>query len=241
MTDVHVESGLPKTQQVESATQTPDAELIAYDEAEREGKELVRQLDSEWRQFRLGELAHRVKPVYGEGTLRKYAEAIGIVLCTLDRHRLVYRAWADILAPGRKLSYAVARALANHPDREAIIRENPDITKREAEALMRKYRGQNPDDADEDDADEDDDDDDDDDEQAEPDDNEEQAEPDADGPDEQVSEPTWIGRRLIDANKAAGYARIEDWTQYRVDAGLMQAVEETAVAWGRLVEHLRAA
>ena len=236
-------------QQVESvcATQeqpTPDAELIPYNDAVREGKELVRGLDSEDAQFRLGELAHRHKPVYGEGTLRRYAEAIGIVLCTLERYRTVYRAWADILAPGRKLSYAVARALANHPDRAEIIRENPKITKRKAEELMRQYRAQNggqePDD---------DDDDEDEEEQAE----EEQAandehDQDDDEPDddeeeepEPVSEPTWIGRRLIVANKAAGDARIEDWTQYRVEAGLMQAVEDTADAWRRLVEHLRAA
>jgi hypothetical protein len=233
MTAIHQEEQRPK--------RTPGP--IAYDEAVREGKELVRQLESEGAQLRLGELAHRHKAVHGErDTLRQYAEAIGIVLCTLERYRTTYRKWADILALGLKLSYAVARALANHPDREAIIRENPDITKREAEALMRKYRGQNPDDADDED-----------DEQAEPDEDEDEEDEgqaandeqgqddDADEGEEQVSEPTWIGRRLIVANKAAGDARIEDWTQYRVDAGLMQAVEQAAVAWGRLVEHLRAA
>ena len=215
-------------QQVESAAQDDDADSIPFNDAEHEGKELVHRLDSEWRQFRLGELAHRVKPVYGEGTLRKYAEAIGIALCTLDRYRTVYRAWAPILAPGRKLSYAVARALASHPDRAEIIRENPEITKRNAEELARQHRAQNGksiDANDEDDDEEHDQDEAADNDQAEQDeddaneDQNEQEEQDQEADDDQADDPplsmsAWIGRQLVAANRAAGHARFEDWNQF---------------------------
>ncbi len=76
---------------------------------------------------------------YREGTLKRFAKAIGISECTLGRYRDVYRAWKDISAPGREsLSYAVARELAAHPDRAEIVRDNPDITKREAAKIRRE-------------------------------------------------------------------------------------------------------
>jgi hypothetical protein len=86
-----------------------------------------------------------VETKYGDRTLKTFATAIGTVICTLERHRTVYRAWKDglkdIPAPGPKLGYAVARELAKHPDRLAIIKNNPNITKREATAIMRKHHG----------------------------------------------------------------------------------------------------
>jgi hypothetical protein len=56
---------------------------------------------------------------------------------------------------------------------------------------------------------------------------------------QEVSKSAWMGRMLIAANKAAGLARIEDWTQFEVDAGLTKAAEEAANAWHRVVAHLR--
>jgi len=54
---------------------------------------------------------------------------------------------------------------------------------------------------------------------------------------EQVSPDTWNGRRMLVANKAAGDARIEDWTKFALKEGVFQAVKNTADAWRRLVEH----
>jgi hypothetical protein len=81
-----------------------------------------------------------VEPKYGDRTLAKFAAAAIVVApCTLARYRDVYRAWKDICAPGRELpSYSVLRELAPHANRAQIIRDNPDITKSEAHALMRK-------------------------------------------------------------------------------------------------------
>jgi hypothetical protein len=195
--------------------QTPDDGQIAYNDAVREGKELVHRLDSECDRLRLGELAHRVKPVYGEGTLKRFADAIGIAKCTLERYRTVYRAWADILAPGLELGYAVARALAKVPNRAEIVTSNPEITKRKAEELARQHRGDDEQDHDEGDEDED---------------EEEQ---------ERETQARWAGRMLVAVNKAADAARIEDWTRFEADAGLRHAVEATFNVWRKLHEYLQ--
>jgi hypothetical protein len=114
-----------------------------FDEAVREGKEILAQMDEAERgQFRLGALAHQVKTRYNDRTLAKFAAKLDIAKCTLERYRTVYRAWEGKLAPGPiSTSYAALRELATHPDREKIIRENPNITKREAHERMRKHEG----------------------------------------------------------------------------------------------------
>jgi hypothetical protein len=61
-----------------------------------------------------------------------------MVPCTLGRYRDVYRAWKGIRAPGR-VSYSVMRALADHPDREQLVKDNP-LTQGEARKIMRAYK-----------------------------------------------------------------------------------------------------
>src|SRR5260370_25872344 len=99
---------------------TPTAEPIPFNDAIREGKEILAQKSaSESKcQWRLGELADKVETAYREGTLKRFAKAIGISGCTPWRYRDVYRAWKDISAPGRgTFSHPVARRVAapSHP------------------------------------------------------------------------------------------------------------------------------
>jgi hypothetical protein len=117
----------------------PPQDSIDYDEAVSEGKEIAQKIESHW--WRLAELADNLVTKYGENTLERFAKDIGVVACTLDRHRSVYRAWKDFSAPGPKLNYAVARELVKHPDRFDLVRQNPDITKREASKIMRQLAG----------------------------------------------------------------------------------------------------
>jgi hypothetical protein len=118
---------------------------IPYDQAVAEGKAIIE--NAERGQWRLGELAHSVEKQYGESKLAKFAEAIGVAPCTLARYRDVYRKWKDFCAPGRKsisdIPYSVLRELATLDDhvREQIIRDHPDITKREAREEVRKHKG----------------------------------------------------------------------------------------------------
>jgi hypothetical protein len=123
-----------------SADTSGPTDIIPYDKAVREGQEIVLEIEvAERGQLRLGELAHKLEKKYGDRTLAKFAAEIGVAKCTLDRYQTVYRAWEGKLAPGPiSTSYAVLRELATHPDREQIIRKNPNLTKREALALRRK-------------------------------------------------------------------------------------------------------
>jgi protein required for attachment to host cells len=120
------------------------ADIIEYDQAVREGRQIVAQIDDVTKrgQLRLGELAAKVETKYKDRTLAKFAAEINIAACTLARYRDVYKAWANICAPGRQsCSYAVLRELATHPARETIVRNNPNLTKRAARDLMHKLKG----------------------------------------------------------------------------------------------------
>jgi hypothetical protein len=108
---------------------------IKFDVAVREGKQIVARIDGD--QLRLGELAERLEPIYGERTLQRFAQQIGVAACTLKRRRSVFRAWIGAPAPQ---SYSVAQELAAHPDRAEIVRANPNITKLEARDKMKELR-----------------------------------------------------------------------------------------------------
>ena len=131
------------TTSADTSTATGTVTFISYDAAVSEGKQIVAKLEVAQRgQLRLGELADKLEPKYGDRTMAKYANELGISKCTLDRYRTVWRAWEGKLAPGPNSipSYAVCRELAKHDKREAIVRENPAITKSEARKLMRDYK-----------------------------------------------------------------------------------------------------
>ena len=126
-----------------SATPTATTDIIPYDDAVREGQQIILNIEAAERgQLRLGELADNLEPKYKDRTLAKFAAEIGVAKCTLDRYRTVYRAWRGKLAPGPNLvPYAALRELAKHPEREQIIARYPAITKRDALDLMRKHNG----------------------------------------------------------------------------------------------------
>lgn len=123
----------------EQIAETEKVELaqIPYDEAVTEAKQIIAAIESS--EMRLGELADRLEPKYGEQTLTRFAKEIGIAVCTLERRRSVYRAYKEIPAPAPK-SFAVAQELAAHPDRAEIITNNPNLKKSEARKLMKAWR-----------------------------------------------------------------------------------------------------
>jgi hypothetical protein len=125
--------------QIKVQTTDKCASTIPYNDAVREGKAILAEIEAAERgQLRLGELADKVEPKYKDRTLAKLAAELGVAPCTLARYRDVYRAWRDISAPGREsVSYAVLRELATHPEREQLISKHPNLTKRGARNLMR--------------------------------------------------------------------------------------------------------
>ena len=87
-----------------------------------------------------GRTSDKVEPKYGDRTLAKFAKAVGKSACTLARQRSVYRAWQGKEAPG-PVSYAVLRELQSHPDRKAIVKKKPEMTKRKAQEIMLALNG----------------------------------------------------------------------------------------------------
>jgi hypothetical protein len=120
---------------------------IDYYEAVVEARRILEQIDvAERGYYRLGQLAHEVAKAgkHGDRTMAKFAEDIGIAKCVSDRYATVYKAWKGFLAPGLKSpSYAVLRELAPHasePECQKAIRDNPDMTKRNALDLKRRLK-----------------------------------------------------------------------------------------------------
>jgi hypothetical protein len=192
------------------------ASEIDFEDAVHEAKQILDRIDSN--RMRLGELAHKLEPRHGEQTLLHFAREIGVAVCTLARHRDVYRAWEGFCAPGRKLGYAVARELATHPDRGEIVRSNPAITKREAQARMRAYRKSVS---------------------APP------ADPTVEDPAEAL--PAYQRSLLLRARKAIAAAQVEDWAEFdlenyqmemEVDAALVQVAKQAAQDWARVADCL---
>jgi hypothetical protein len=122
---------------------------FSFEDAVAEGKRLVAAgkkmvAIADRNDWRLAKLADAVGKKYGEHDLAKFATEIGLAHCTIKRRRQTYRNWKEILKgdPGllSSLSYSVARELENHPQRARLIKEKPQMTKREATAAMKAYR-----------------------------------------------------------------------------------------------------
>ena len=144
--DAQVESGLPKTPGKKRARQQqPDPDVITFDAAVAELKQIAAQADSN--AWRVAQIAYHVKPEYGDKTLAKLAKAIGgyIAACTLERRRTVVRFWKEIPASPPE-SFAVAQELAglkDYPERAVqIITDKPNITSSEARKAVREWKKQ---------------------------------------------------------------------------------------------------
>ena len=94
------------------------------------------------KQWVLGDEADNVATVYGENKLKQFTEDTNFdgVWTTLQRYRDVCRAFPK--DRGRPRYFASAQVLASYPEPERfkIVERNPDISKREARAIMRKWR-----------------------------------------------------------------------------------------------------
>jgi hypothetical protein len=133
----------PTLSLVDSAAQAKPT--LSLEDAVRQGKALVAQIDRNW--MELVELADEIKRQLGKKSYKLFLEVVAISDCTIERHRNVYKAWAEKPAPG-PVPYAVARELQKHPDRFEIIKLKPDLTKRAAAKIMREWRDPDQDDGD---------------------------------------------------------------------------------------------
>lgn len=111
-----------------------------FKKAVAKARQILADIDTP-KQMQIGELADQVQKVYGEKKLKQFAKAIGISEGTVERYRSVWRAWSTKpkSAPEPKF-YSVAKALEAHPDRFDLIKQNPDMTKDDADKKMKALR-----------------------------------------------------------------------------------------------------
>jgi hypothetical protein len=121
--------------QVEGSNADPEAIYLA---AVEEGKAIVATISG--KQWALGDLADTVVTKYGEARLEQFAEDINFdgVYTTLERYRTVCRAFPK--TRGRPRYFASAQVLAPYTQRFEIVERNPDISEREARAILLRWR-----------------------------------------------------------------------------------------------------
>jgi hypothetical protein len=125
---------------------------IPFDEAVERGKDLFAKMDALHEadaliQFLVGEIADKVEPKLNgeENTLAELAKGLGRECETVRRYRSFYRAWkgSSIWAtwPSPSFKFSLLREIATHPNREQLLRDNPNMTVREARELRRALNG----------------------------------------------------------------------------------------------------
>jgi hypothetical protein len=123
------------TREEQNEVQTTDT--IPFDAAVAEIKDILAKLkEAAYLPLRLGEIAHKVQPEYGDrSTIEELAKQSGIELSTLENYRSVYRAWKDKLPPGAIFAFTVLKELAAVPNRAELLMAEPNMSKRRAEVL----------------------------------------------------------------------------------------------------------
>jgi hypothetical protein len=109
--------------------------IVPYDTAVIEGKKIISEIDD--KQWVLGDLADRIEPRYGDKTLLRFSEELGITYPALASYRAVARAWPEHFPRGK---YSVARALMKVPDRREIVLKSPNLTYQQALSLAMELR-----------------------------------------------------------------------------------------------------
>jgi len=112
-----------------------DNQIVPYDEGVVEGKKIMTEIED--RNWRLGDLANHVEPKYGENTLVRFAQDIGVPFNTLRNWRKIVKAWQEY---DRPRSFCIAADLVTLPNRAEIVRDNPNISSSAARKLAKEYR-----------------------------------------------------------------------------------------------------
>lgn len=121
------------------------SQAVRYDEAVRQAKKLTAQY-----QWEIGDLANRLEPKYGDQTLKRFAEDIGIPYSTLRKYTLTAGAYPENVR-ARTISFDTHKELASHPDRVTILDSKPTrdeareiMKERKREELIRKIKAESP-------------------------------------------------------------------------------------------------
>jgi hypothetical protein len=123
-------------------------ETIPFDAGVDEAKKILASIEkvTDDGHLRIGEIADKLETKYADRTIANFAKEIGKSPSCVKRWLSVYRAWKETqigAARPQLIPYAVLRELQDVPDREQIIRDNPNITTRQAIEIKRKRENKN--------------------------------------------------------------------------------------------------
>jgi hypothetical protein len=110
--------------------------MIRYEEAVREGKQIAASMHRD--NWRLGEIANQIETIYGNKTLERYADDIGLSYETVKYCRAVARGWPH--HNRRPRTWSVAKALLKHPDKYYIIEKEPEISVKQAVLAVESWK-----------------------------------------------------------------------------------------------------
>jgi hypothetical protein len=105
-------------------------EYVSFAEAVKRAKAAIvgHQKSESAMQWIVGEMAYRLRPIYGDKTTERFANAIGLTRGLANRYKLTYRLWHN--SPVKDaVSFFTLMALNRHPDREKIAKSKPSLVK----------------------------------------------------------------------------------------------------------------
>lgn len=109
---------------------------LNYEQAVEEAKVIVSRVQKDL--WRLAEIAFSLEPKYGDLTLARFAEEVGLSYRTIRAYRQIYEKFKD--TKWQRLPFWTAAELVTVPNAEQVIEENPKITRQEARAIAKEAR-----------------------------------------------------------------------------------------------------
>jgi hypothetical protein len=117
-------------------TSLTQPDTIPYDAAVTEVRDLFTRAERDL--WRIAEIVAHLEPKHGEGTLKQFAKDIDRKYRIVYDYRATYLAWANCKRL-QTLPLTVALQLNDHPDKERIVLEKPNLSFREAQKIMEQY------------------------------------------------------------------------------------------------------
>jgi hypothetical protein len=110
---------------------------MKYEKAVKEARAIIGLVEKDL--WRLAQIAYELEPKYGEQTLARFADDIGLSFSTIRYYRLTYERFGQDQNVGRP-PFWTAKELLSVPYAARIIEQYPDITRQEARTFAKEYR-----------------------------------------------------------------------------------------------------
>jgi hypothetical protein len=111
---------------------------MKYEKAVKEARTIVGRVEKDL--WRLAQIAYELEPKYGEQTLARFADDIGLSFSTVRYYKRVYERFGHTDQNVGYPPFWTAKELLSVPYAAQIIEQYPDITQPEARTFAKEYR-----------------------------------------------------------------------------------------------------